>query len=57
MRADDLFCDLGVCVVTSSQLLGGFVGEQLLGLRCGVTSVFRAFLKLLKMSHRHHLQP
>ena len=29
---------------------------QLIRLRCGV-SVLRAFLKLLKMIHRHHLRP
>ena len=29
---------------------------QLIRLRCSV-SVFRAFLMLLKMSHRHRLQP
>ena len=27
-RANDLFHDLGVSVVTGSQFLGGFVGEQ-----------------------------
>ena len=27
-RANDLFCDLGVCVVTDSRFFGGFVGEQ-----------------------------
>ena len=29
-RANYLFCDLGVCVVTNSQFLRGFVGEQTL---------------------------